>query len=80
MNSSRDQLKERGDPEKAYRDELVNQGNAFTDTPSESDARDNAKIEKAQTGQSQKMDGSNPDEFDDDDLAEEIRRETLENK
>jgi hypothetical protein len=80
MNISNDPLKEAGNPEKAYHDELASKGNSFTDTPSESDARDAAKIEKAQTGQSQKMDGGNPDEFDDGDLAEEIRRETLENK
>lgn len=80
MNISKDPLTETGNPEKAYRNELENKGSTFTDTPAESDARDDAKIEKAKTGQSQKMDGSDPDEFDDEELAEEIRRETLENK
>jgi hypothetical protein len=80
MDTKKDPLNERGDPGKAYREELDNKGSTFTDTPAESDARDAAKIEKAQTGQSQKMDTINPDEFDDGNLAEEIRRETLENK
>jgi hypothetical protein len=77
---NKDLLKERGDPNKVYGEELENKGSTFTDTPAESDARDAAKIEKAQTGQSQKMDGIDPDEFDDGNLADEIRRETLENK
>ncbi|MDB5205753.1 MAG: hypothetical protein JWR72_828 [Flavisolibacter sp.] len=80
MNTTNDPQKDIGNPDKAYRDELANKGNAFTDTPSESDARDRAKIEKAQTGETQKMDGGDPDEFDDGELGEEIRRETLENK
>ncbi len=79
MNTD-DALNEKGNPDKAYRDELENKGSTYADTPSESDARDRAKIEKAQTGESQKLDGSDPDEFDDDDIAEEIRRETLEKK
>lgn len=80
MNSNNDPLDERGNPGKAYREEMENKGNSFTDTPSESDARDRAKIEKAQSGLSQKMDGSDPDEFDDGNLSEEIRRETVEKK
>lgn len=68
-----------GNPEKAYRDELENKGSMVSDTPSESDARDKAKVEKALSGESQKMDSVHPDELlDDDDEA--IRRETLENK
>lgn len=68
-----------GNPDKAYRDELANKGSTFTDTPSEADARDKAKVEKALSGDSQKMDSVHPDELlDDDDDA--IRRETLENK
>ncbi|MBB1283682.1 hypothetical protein HRH25_04785 [Flavisolibacter sp. BT320] len=68
-----------GNPDKAYRDELANKGSTFTDTPSETDARDKAKVEKALSGESQKMDSVHPDELlDYDDEA--IRRETLENK
>lgn len=77
---NKDALKESGNPNKVYREEIENKGSTFTDTPAESDARDAAKIEKAQTGQSQKMDGIDPDELDDGNLADEIRRETLENK
>lgn len=68
-----------GNPEKAYNDELAGKGSTFTDTPSESDARDKAKVEKSLTGQSQKMDGVHPDELGDDDM-DEMTRETLENK
>lgn len=68
-----------GDPNEAYREELDNKGSTFTDTPSEAEARDKAKVEKALSGESQKMDSVHPDELlDDDDEA--IRRETLENK
>jgi len=80
MDNTNDPLHQGGDPGKAYRDELANKGNSFTDTPAESDARDKAKIEKAQSGETQKMDGSDPDEFDDGNIGEEIRRETLDNK
>ena len=68
-----------GNPEKAYRDELDGKGSTFSDTPSEADARDRAKVEKSLTGQSQKIDSVHPDDLDDDDL-DEIARETLENK
>ncbi|MFL5810326.1 MAG: hypothetical protein ACJ749_12450 [Flavisolibacter sp.] len=69
-----------GNPGKVYDDELREKGTTFTDTPRESDARDRAKIEKAATGQSQKIDGGNPDAEEDSVNNEEIRRETLENK
>lgn len=68
-----------GDPNKVFREELRNEGSMFTDTPAESDARDKAKVKKALTGQSQKMDTVHPDELKDDDMDEQIR-ETLENK
>jgi hypothetical protein len=68
-----------GDPDKAYRDELNNKGNAFADNPAEADARDKAKVEKALTGQSQKIDSVHPDELKDDDM-DDMTRETLENK
>ncbi|WP_121354261.1 hypothetical protein [Flavisolibacter nicotianae] len=71
--------KREGNPDKAYRDELAGKGSSLTDTPSESDARDRAKMEKARGGQGQKIDGVHPDELQDDD-GESIRRETLENK
>lgn len=68
-----------GNPEEAFRDELAGKGSTFTDTPSEADARDKAKVQKAISGQSQKMDTVHPDELNDDDM-DEITRETLENK
>ena len=46
-----------GNPEKTYHDELTNKGSTFTDTPTESDARDAAKIRKASAGETQKIDG-----------------------
>ena len=68
-----------GNPDEVYREELKNKGSMFTDTPSEADARDKAKVEKALRGDSQKMDSVHPDELMDDD-DEALRRETLENK
>jgi hypothetical protein len=69
-----------GDPEKTFHDELKDKGSTFTDTHAESEARDDAKIQKAATGQSQKMDGGNPHADEDTVSDEEIRRETLEKK
>ena len=69
-----------GNPEKAYREELHEKGSTFTDTNAESAARDQAKIQKAASGQSQKMDGGNPHADEDTVNDEEIRRETLEKK
>ncbi len=80
MNKPTDPLNQRGNPGEAYRDELENKGSTFKDTPAESDARDAAKLEKAETGYGQKMDGGQPFDGDDDQIAEEIRRETLEKK
>lgn len=68
-----------GNPDKAYRDEMAEKGSTFTDTPSEADARDKAKMDKALSGQSQKIDSVHPDELQDD-REEAIRRETLDNK
>ena len=68
-----------GNPDQAYRDELDNKGSSLTDTPSETEARDKAKVEKSLSGESQKMDSVHPDELMDDD-DEALRRETLENK
>lgn len=68
-----------GDPDKAYRDELNEKGSSFTDTPAEADARDKAKVEKAMSGQSQKIDTVHPDDLQDDNDGE-MLRETLEKK
>lgn len=68
-----------GDPGKAYREEFENKGSTFTDTPSEADARDKAKVEKALSGESQKIDSIHPDDLQDDNY-DDVRRETLENK
>ena len=68
-----------GNPDKAYRQELENKGSTFSDTPTEADARDKAKVEKVLAGETQKIDSVHPDELQDDDV-DEIRRETLENK
>jgi hypothetical protein len=68
-----------GNPKEVFREELRNEGSMFTDTPAESDARDKAKVQKALTGQSQKIDTVHPDELKDDDM-DDIIRETLENK
>jgi hypothetical protein len=68
-----------GNPDEVFREELNNKGTVFTDTPSEADARDKAKVQKALSGDSQKIDTVHPDELKDDDM-DEITRETLENK
>jgi hypothetical protein len=69
----------RGNPDKAYRDELQEKGSSFADTPSEADARDKAKVEKALSSQGQKTDSTHPDDLRDEDI-DEMTRETLENK
>lgn len=53
----------RGNPEKAFKEELQDKGSTFDDTNAESNARDMAKIEKSLTGQGQKMDSVDPDEL-----------------
>lgn len=68
-----------GNPDKAYRDELEGKGSTFSDTPTESDARDKAKVEKVLSGETQKIDSVHPDELRDDE-NDDILRETLENK
>lgn len=69
-----------GQPGKAYRDELNEKGSTFTDTNEESAARDEAKMQKAAAGQSQKMDGGNPFADEDAGSSEEITREAIEKK
>ena len=68
-----------GNPDQAYRDELAGKGSTFSDTPTESDVRDKAKVEKALSGETQKIDSVHPDELKDDN-NDDIIRETLENK
>ena len=68
-----------GNPDQAYRDELAGKGSTFSDTPTESDARDKAKVEKALSGETQKIDSVHPDELKDDN-NDDIIRETLEYK
>ena len=68
-----------GNPDKVFAEELKGKGSVLTDTPSESEARDKAKVEKVLSGETQKMDTVHPDELLDDD-DEGITRETLENK
>lgn len=81
MQNKEELLHNEGNPDKAYRDELSGKGSTFTDTSSESDARDRAKVEKVMQGDTQKIDSVHPDDLQDDDNSEEeIRRETLENK
>lgn len=79
-NHIREGHKTAGSPNKTYRDELAGKGSTFSDTPSEADARDKAKIEKVLSGDTQKIDTVHPDELKDDGDDEAIRRETLENK
>lgn len=67
-----------GNPDKAYNDELAGKGSTFTDTPSETEARDRAKVEKSLSGESQKIDSVHPDDLMDDD-TDEMRREMLDN-
>lgn len=69
-----------GNPGKAYRDELKEKGSTFTDNNAEAAARDEAKMNKAATGQSQKMDGGNPYADEDGGDDEEIKKEAIEKK
>ena len=68
-----------GNPEETYREELRDEGSPLKDTPTEADARDKAKVQKAIAGQGQKIDTVHPAELQDDDM-DEMTRETLENK
>ena len=68
-----------GNPDEVFREELRNEGSVLNDTPTESDARDKAKVQKVLSGETQKMDTVHPDELKDDDMDAQIR-ETLENK
>lgn len=44
----------RGKPDKACQEELAGKGSSFTDTPSESDGRDKAKVESCAVVRAQK--------------------------
>lgn len=80
MNNKRYDPDSTGNPDKVYNEELENKGSTFLDTPAEADARDLAKIQKASTGQSQKIDGSDPYEDGGTTDDDGTRRETLEKK
>lgn len=82
MNNSEEHLDKTGNPQETYRDEMSGKpGGTFLDTNAEADARDQAKLDKVASGQTQKMDGGNPHADEDDSASdEEIRRETLEKK
>ena len=75
MDNKKFNTDQKSNPEKAYREELSEKGSTFADTPEESEARDQAKIQKAATGQSQKIDGGNPFAEEDTVSDEEISRE-----
>lgn len=62
---------ERGNPEKAYSDEMNERNSNAMDTNAESDARDLAKVSKSIEGTNQKMDSVHPDDMqnDEDDNA-----------
>ena len=51
------------DPSRVYKEELENRGSTFLDNSRQSEARDQAKIEKALSGQSQKIDSVDPEEL-----------------
>lgn len=81
MNSKEHETEKTGQPEKVYRDEMEGKGGTFLDTNAESNARDQAKLDKVASGQTQKMDGGNPHADEEDSASdEEIRRETLQKK
>lgn len=64
MNKDREPGKERKEsPAKVYNDEMNDKGNSFLDTDNESKARDMAKVNKALSGQGQKMDSVHPDDL-----------------
>jgi len=66
---------EQTDPQKKYGEELRGEGSTFTDSPIESAARDQAKIEKTSSPDSQKIDGNNPFADEDTQSDEEVNRE-----
>lgn len=74
MDSKKDKL-EQNNPDKAYRDELDQKGSTFTDSPLESSARDQAKIQRTSLPDSQKIDGNNPFAEEDTQSDEEVNRE-----
>lgn len=75
MNNNNLDTNKKSNPNKVYQDELDEKGTTFNDSPEESEARDQAKILKAASGQSQKMDGGNPYAEEDTVSDEEISRE-----
>ena len=74
MDTKKDNL-EQTDPGKAYHDELERKGSTFTDSPIESAARDQAKVQRTSSPDSQKMDGNNPFAEEDTQSDEEVNQE-----
>ena len=66
---------EQSKPGKTHRDELHEKGSTFGDSPIESGARDEAKIQKTSSLDSQKIDGNNPFAEEDTQSDEEVNRE-----
>jgi hypothetical protein len=75
MDDKKFNTDQKSNPEKVYQDELNEKGSTFTDNEEESEARDQAKIQKAASGQSQKIDGGNPYADEDTVSDEEVNRE-----
>lgn len=64
-------------PGETYREEKENEGSAFMDSDRESAERDAAKIDKAISGESQKIDTVHPDDLQpdrNDEIMEQERR------
>jgi hypothetical protein len=59
----RSESNDKSKPEKAYREEMEDRGNEFMDTAEESNARDQAKVEKTLRGEGGKMDSVHPDDL-----------------
>ena len=74
MDTKNDNLRQ-NNPGESYQEELQNKGNTFSDSPIESDARDEAKFRQTSSQDSQKMDGNNPFADEDTQSDEEVNRE-----
>jgi hypothetical protein len=62
-NNSNKDLQSGKDPSQVYKEEMENKGSSFLDNAEQSVARDKAKIDKALSGESQKMDSVDPEEL-----------------
>ena len=74
MDTKKDKL-EQNDPDKAYREELEQKGSTFRDSPLESEARDQAKMQRTSFPDSQKIDGNNPFAEEDTQSDDEVNQE-----